>query len=142
MSNQTRTIFRQDVIGQVLTAIHSEYELVDDWLDCVTVYFQLNSGLVLYLGTDSIHPAEISADSKQWVASDWDYFSQVVGQTIVSVSVDEESVFLVLSNGYAISPMLMAPQGTGGAGLYGFTPEEYAELEDITELKLPERNEI
>jgi len=126
-------IKKVDLIGAQMVAIHYTLEITDDGLDTCQFYFTVDQGFTFSMPFVG-EPWETVLIPREAKPYDGGVFSptrrivnQIRKQRIAGVycrPVDPDSVVVFLDNDAQISVNYVAPHGTGGAGLYFYSPDK------------------
>jgi hypothetical protein len=124
-----RDLERADIVGQKLREIRQSGETNQDGLDWAESFFCLDSGVVFSLpleSANSLCAEELPPDAEPIMHP---HLSHILGQRIADVlrppeDVHFESLCLLMENGHLVCDVVGAPRGTGGAGVFIYSPGE------------------
>ncbi len=132
---------RAEIVGRTVACVKQQFKLngVEGWLDTAATYFRLDSGLSFCLPPAFSTRVELSRMpffAKKLHLKECQ--PEVVGRAVTELwrplfdgEPSDGSAFLELDSGAYVTEQIMAPHGTGAAGLYVYSKDDLAQvLED------------
>jgi len=163
-TNDKTKINKADVIGQSIDEIWARFGSIgeNNWLDTADTWLVLSNGYIIRVPyccysnwyTDTIAYGAKCIERKSNTDKQPNLFrfarlfhrpnpkkQQIVGSRIVAIysqasdEIPEESALLQLDDGRVITEILVAPHGTGAAGLHILNADEFTELKNKSDLQ-------